>query len=130
MADISEHQLYPSPPFSFVSLDFAGPFEGKAMGNSRAVIKVWGLVLVCQNTRAVKMLATAGYGTDDFLTAYTRFTSNYGNPLLVVTDSGSQLIRAGKAIERSDPASLDWKRIREGAAKNGTDWKVVEPSCQ
>ena len=31
MADIPEHQLYPCPPFSFVSLDFAGPFEAKAM---------------------------------------------------------------------------------------------------
>ena len=107
MADIPEHQLYPCPPFSFVSLDFAGPFEAKAMGNSQAVIKVWGLVLVCQNTRAVKMLATAGYSTDDFLTAFTRFTSNNGNPLLVVSDAGSQLVKAGKVIERSDPSSLD-----------------------
>ena len=100
------------------------------MGNSRAVIKVWGLVLVCQNTRAVKMLATAGYSTDDFLTAFTRFTSNHGNPLLVVSDAGSQLVKAGKVIERSDPSSLDWTRIREGAAKNGTEWKIVEPGCQ
>ena len=47
MADIPEHKLYPCPPFSFVSLDFAGLFEAKAMGNSQAVIRVWGLVLVC-----------------------------------------------------------------------------------
>ena len=55
----------------------------------------------------VKILATAGYSTDDFLTAYRRFTANFGNPLLVVSDSGSQLKKAGKLIEQGDPASLD-----------------------
>ena len=89
MADIPQHQLRPCPPFSFISIDFAGPYRVKAMGNSRAFLKVWGLVIICQNSRAVKMLATAGYSTDDFLTAYLRFTSNFGCPLLVVSDSGS-----------------------------------------
>ena len=76
------------------------------------------------------MLATVGYSTDDFLTAFTRFTSNHGNPLLVVSDAGSQLVKAGKVVEPSDPSSLDWVRISEGAAKNGTEWKIVEPGCQ
>ena len=78
----------------------------------------------------VKILATAGYSTDDFLTAYRRFTANFGNPLLVVSDSGSQLKKAGKLIEQGDPASLDQDKIRQGAARNGTEWKCVEPGCQ
>ena len=99
MSDIPEHQLQPCPPFSFVSLDFAGPYQVKAMGNSRTTLKVWALVIICQNTRAIKVYATAGYSTDEFFTAYTRFTSNHGNPLLVVTDSGSQLVKAKKIAE-------------------------------
>ena len=130
MSDIPDHQLRPCPPFSYVSIDFAGPYLAKAMGNSRAQIKVWALVVICQNTRAVKMLATAGYGTDEFLTAYTRFTANFGNPLLVVSDSGSQLVKAGKMIDKFDMGKLDWTRIKEGAAKNGTQWKTVAPGCQ
>ena len=130
MADIPEHQLFPCPPFSYVSLDFAGPYQARAMGNSRAFIKCWGLVIICQNTRAVKMLATAGYSTDDFLTAYHRFTANHANPLLVVSDAGTQLRKAGEIIEKGDPAGLDWQRIVEGAAKSGTEWKCVEPGCQ
>jgi hypothetical protein len=130
MADIPQHQLSPCPPFSYVSLDFAGPYQARAMGNSRAFIKCWGLVIICQNSRAVKMLATAGYSTDDFLTAYHRFTANHANPLLVVSDAGTQLKKAGQIIEKGDPAGLDWKRIVEGAAKSGTDWKCVEPGCQ
>ena len=130
MAEIPEHQLQPCPPFTFVSLDFAGPYQARAMGNSRAFIKLWGLVIICQNTRAVKMYATAGYSTDDFLTAYHRFTANHANPLLVVSDAGTQLRKAGQVIEKGDPAVLDWDRIREGAAKSGTKWKCVEPGCQ
>ena len=107
MGDIPDHQLYPCPPFTFVSLDFAGPYQAKAMGNSRCQIKLWGLVIICQNTRAIKMYATAGYSTDDFLTAYARFTSNHGNPVLVVSDMGSQLRKAGQVIAQGDPAGLD-----------------------
>ena len=72
MSDIPPHQLRPCPPFTNISLDFAGPFSARAMGNSRSNIKVWGLVICCQNTRAVKLLATACYSTDDFLTSYRR----------------------------------------------------------
>ena len=130
MSQIPEHQLFPCPPFSYVSVDFAGPYRAKAMGNSRSYVKVWGLVIICQNTRAIKMLATAGYSTDDFLTTYRRFTANFGNPLLVVSDAGSQLKKAGKLVEQGDPAALDWDRIQQGAARNGTEWKCVEPGCQ
>ena len=75
------------------------------------------------------MYATAGYSTDDFLTAFRRFTSHHGNPLLIVSDAGSQLKKAGKIIE-GDPACLDWDLIQGGAAKNGTKWTCVEPGCQ
>ena len=130
MADIPLHQLQPCPPFSYVSIDFAGPYRARAMGNTRSFVKVWGLVLICQNSRAVRMYATAGYSTDDFLTAYRKFTAHHGNPLLVVSDAGTQLKKAGKLISEGDPSSLNWDCIREGAAKNGTDWRCVEPGCQ
>ena len=66
----------------------------RAMVNSRSQLKVCGLVIVCQNARATKVYATAGYSTDDFLTAFARFTANQGNPLLVISDAGSQLVKA------------------------------------
>ena len=33
-------------------------------------------------------------------------------------------------IEGGDPSKLDCQQIQERAAKNGTDWKSVEPGCQ
>ena len=121
MSDIPSHQLFPCPLFSHVSLDFAGPFMARAMGNSRTQVKGWGLVVVCQNMRAVKMYATDGYATNDFLTAYTRFTANQGNPLLVVSDSGSQLTKAAKLVDQFDLTKLDRTKIRQGAGRNGTE---------
>ena len=59
------------------------------------------------------MYASAGYSTDDVLTTYRRFTSNHGDPLLVVFDSGSQIKKAGQLVTQGDPAGLDWDQIRE-----------------
>ena len=86
IGDIPEHHLRPCPQFFYISIDFAGLHRVKAMGNSRTFIKLWGLVVICQNTCAIKMYATAGYRADDFLTAYRQFTSNHGNLLLIVSD--------------------------------------------
>ena len=38
--------------------------------------------------------------------------------------------KAGAIIDQRDPSRLDWTRIKEGAAKSGTDWRIVEPGCQ
>ena len=55
MADIPEQQLNLCPPFTHVSHDFIRLFRTNAMGNSRTYIKLLGSVIICQNTRAVKM---------------------------------------------------------------------------
>ena len=104
MSDIPKHQLIPCPPFTNVSLDFMGPFQVKGLGNQRARIKVYGLVIVCQNTRAVKLLPVPGYDTGSFLVAYRRFTNDFGTRELIVSDRGSQLVKAGKIlnVEKQD----------------------------
>merc|ERR1712232_818431 len=104
MADIPEHQLTPCPPFTHISLDFMGPFTVKGLANQRARIKVFGLVIVCQNTRAVKVLPVPGYSTEKFLIAYRKFTNECGVPELVLSDQGSQLVKAGRIVnvEKSD----------------------------
>ena len=48
----------------------------------------------------------------------------------MVSDSGTQLTKAAKYFDQFDLSKLDWTRIREGAARNGTEWKIVEPGCQ
>ena len=40
-----------------------------------------------------------GYDTYSFLLTFSRFTSNFGNPALVVSDRGTQLMKASKTVE-------------------------------
>merc|ERR1712082_188868 len=61
MSYIPEHQLTPCPPFTNISMDFLGPYKVRGLGNQRARVKVYGLVIVCQNIRAVKLLVVPGY---------------------------------------------------------------------
>ena len=79
--------------FTHVSIYFLGPYEVRGVANKHAKVKVYGLVIVCQNTRAVKLLAVPGYDTYSFLLAYVRFTSDHGSPRLVVSDLGHSWLR-------------------------------------
>ena len=132
MADLPLHQTVPCPPFTHVSLDFLGPYLVRGLGNQRARIKVYGLVIVCQNVRAVKLYAVPGYDTYSFLLAYTRFVADHNAPALVVSDRGSQLVKAGGIIGNKigDLNSWDWDAISAKAARSGTLWKFVEAGSQ
>ena len=95
-------------------------------------MKVYGLVIVCQNTRAVKLLPVPGYDTQSFMLAYVRFTSNFGTPALICSDRGSQLVKAGDSVNARQPDTTgwEWNRIIDSAAKSGTRWVFVESGCQ
>ena len=64
--------------------------------------------------------------------AYIRFTSNHGAPALIVSDQGTQLVKAGRLVESdsSDLASWDWSKIVDTTAKSGTHWVFVQSGCQ
>ena len=126
MGDVPKHQLIPCPPFSNVSLDFLGPYKIKGLANQRARIKVYGLLLVCQNTRALKLLPVPGYSTESFLLAYICFTSNHGSPALSVSDKGTQLVKAGQVLN-SDMSTWNWSKITDTTAKSGTRWVLLKP---
>ena len=59
----------PGPPFLHVGLDLFGPMVVKKMGGSKTTredqgtFKVWGLLILCSNTKAVKLYVAAGYST-------------------------------------------------------------------
>ena len=111
MAQIPSFAFHPCPPFTHTALDFFGPFTVRGMGNSRVTHRSWGLLYVCLNTKAVKILATGGYPTNDFLIAHKKFVSNCGAPALTVSDQGSQLQGARRVTGAGDPAGVDWRKI-------------------
>ena len=117
------------PPFTNLGLDLTGPYTVKSMTNKRATMKVWVVILLCLNTKAVSMELAPGYSTDDFLLAYGTHVSQRGIPLMVHSDRGSQLVAAKKEL-CDDPLRYDWDAIAASTAREGTLWKFTPAGGQ
>ena len=86
------------PPFCVIGIDLVGPYIVKSMTNKRATMKIWVVVLLCFNTKAILKVLSPGYSTEDFMLAYTGHVSTGGLPSMVHSDRGSQLVAAKKEL--------------------------------
>ena len=95
----------------------------------RKPMKAYGVVFCCLTTRAIKILATTGYSTEQFLVCYRKFTSNHGAPATIMSDHGTQLLSAAKKL--GDPAAkdIDWEKIIGLSSRSGTKWIFSEKGC-
>ena len=73
-------------PWTACAMDLFGPFLIKSMTNKRSEMKIWPVVFGCFNTGALHCEISAGYSTDDFLKAFSCFTSLRGLPDQIYTD--------------------------------------------
>ena len=130
MANIKDEQLTIAPPWTHICLDFAGPINVKDQVKRRVKLKSWILVYTCRSTKAVCLLCCPGYSTEDFLMKHLEFVSRFGTPLSIVSDKGSQLIAAGKLIDRQDqPCSkYNWEKIVSSTATSS--WTFVPAKAQ
>ena len=129
MASLPDELQVVCPPFSNIGVDLCGPYIVRSMTNKRSTMKVWVLIIVCLNTKAVAMELPAGYSTDDFLLAYGIHVSQHGIPLFVHSDRGSQLIAAKKEL-CEDPLRYDWDAIAASGLQQGTTWKFCPAGAQ
>ena len=129
MALLREESLQVCPPWTNVSLDFAGPVTIKGEVNSRARMKSWILIYVCRNTKAVCLLPTSGYSTSDFLCKHEEFIARKNRPRRIVSDRGVQLVRAGIVLANKEkPENWSWSEVvRKNSA---TNWEFVPIGSQ
>ena len=126
MAKIKEESLTMCRPFTYISLDFAGPLKVKGAVNARAKMKCWIVVYCCRSTKAVELMATCGYDTQSFLLKHEEFIARHAAPASVVSDRGSQLVSAGMVLaqkassaDKESPLKWNWTKItRENSASN------------
>ena len=83
MAGLPEISQMPCPPFTNIGLDLLGPITVKAMTNKRASMKVWVVLFLCLNTKAISMELAPGYATNDFLIAFNTHISYRGIPTFI-----------------------------------------------
>ena len=118
-----------TPPFANLGLDLTGPISVKSMTNKRSTMKVWVVILLCLNTKAVNMELAPGYATDDFLLAYQSHVNVRGDPLFVHSDRGSQLVAAHTDIAE-EMLKYDWDAIASSTSAAGTTWKFAPAGAQ
>ena len=96
MGKVHPNRLTCAPVFYHTQVDLFGPYEAMCEHNHRAVVKVWGCAFKDPATGAVVAYVMAGYHTEAFLNAYTRFASRFGHPKKLYIDQGGQLMKACK----------------------------------
>ena len=129
MAQLKQEKLVVCRPWTFVSLDFAGPFKVKGVVNARARKKCWILVYVCFSTKAVCLLACCGYSTQAFLLRHEEFVARKGAPDKIVSDRGTQLVSAGLVLAaKESPGKWDWDRVTK--ENSTTSWEFVPIGSQ
>ena len=94
-AHLPEVRVRPSPPFSKVSVDFAGPLFAKE-GNE--MVKVYIALFTCCVTRAVHLDLVRDLSAFNFINCLRRFTSRRGTPSLIVSDNGKTFKAASKIL--------------------------------
>ena len=133
MATLPPELTMPCPPWTHVGLDLAGPLDVKIVGGAKATrtnkgtFKAWIVLILCLNTKAIKLYVTCGYATKDFLLAFDQHVSDCGHPRLVHSDRGSQLISAAKKLETE--AQFDFQEISQATSDN-TAWRFCPSQGQ
>ena len=94
------------PPFTNVSLDLAAPILVLDMVKKRTTIKCWPVIFCCLNTGAVHLELLHTYGAEAFLMRWKVFTCTMGDPKLVVSDKGSQLMAAARLDKKGRTNSV------------------------
>ena len=119
MADLPKERLVPyHPSFTFTGLDFFGPFYVK---RARSVIKVYGCIFVCFNSRAVHIEDVSSLETGTFILALRRFISVCGCPKEIWSDNGTNFTGAERELQRS-VREVNEEQIRRELHSYGVEW--------
>ena len=82
-------------PFRTAFLDYLGPFK---IRENNETSKVYILCITCLFSRSVNLKICRDLTLDNFLRAFQLHSMEYGLPQTLLSDSGSQLVSAGKIL--------------------------------
>ena len=124
MAPVLKEQVTADkPPFSYVGVDFFGPFHVK---QRRGTVKRYGCLFTCLAMRAVHLEIAQSLTTDSFLAAVSRFVARRGIPLKMFSDNGTNLKAAEKEL-REGIRCLNAEVIHSAMLRRGIDWHFNPP---
>jgi hypothetical protein len=120
MGDLPNERILPSPPFTYVGLDFAGPFATKGYKENE---KSYVAVFVCFSTKAVHLEAVTSLRADHCAQAVHRLCARRGAPEAFFSDNGTNFIGARRELTEIQ-ARLE-HTFPQVAAEKGVQWCTI-----
>jgi len=126
MADLPSERVAPSePPFTFVGVDFFGPFFVKV---GRSQVKRYGCIFTCMAVRAVHIEVAHSMETDSFINALQRFICRRGQPKEIRSDNGTNFV-GGERELREAVAEWNKSKMYEFMRQKEINWKFNPPAA-
>ncbi|XP_068697271.1 uncharacterized protein [Montipora foliosa] len=125
MADLPPDQLTPAPPFTYVGVDFFGPYITKEGRKER---KRYGALFTCLVSRAIHIEVSNSLETDSFLNTLRRFIARRGPVHEIRSDNGTNFNGAIRELHEAIE-EMDHDKITEKLRKQQTDWRFNPPGA-
>ncbi|XP_066934407.1 uncharacterized protein [Clytia hemisphaerica] len=118
MADLPKARVVESPPFTYVGVDFFGPFIVKEL---RRELKRYGVIFTCFSTRAVHLEVSSSLETDTFIMTLRRFISRRGKVRSMHSDNGTNFVGTERELKEAI-SEMDHERIAKYMNEQDGDW--------
>ena len=127
--------------FNKIAIDYFGPFwckppRGRETRGTK-FNKIFGMAVLCQQTRAVKFYPVEGYDTQSFLNTFKIHCSNHGVPTHVLSDpmttfiSGSKLVGSDASQTEQSEENQEKSEFEEILEREyNIDWEFIPPGSQ
>ena len=125
MADLPKDQLTPAPPFTYVGVDYFGPFTTK---QGRKEHKRYGALFTCLVSRAVHIEITNSLETDSFLNAPRRFIARRGPVQEIRCDNDTNFVGAERELHEA-LNEMNHNELTEKLRQQQIDWKFNPPAA-
>ena len=125
MADLPQDRSTPAPPFTYVGLDYFGPYF---VEEGRKEYKRYGALFTCLVSRAVHIEISHSLETDSFLNALRRFIARRGPVRELRCDNGTNFVGAKGELLKA-MAEMDHDEITEKLCQEQIDWKFNPPAA-
>lgn len=125
MSDLPKDRLETSAPFTYVSCDLFGPFLCK---EKRSEVKRYGVIFVCQASRAVHVETVNEATSDSFINCLRRFIAVRGPIKQLRCDRGTNFVGAKNELEKAY-GEIESAQVREYLLHNKCDFVFNFPSA-
>ena len=99
MSDLPYERVTPGkPPFTFVGVDYFGPFYVK---RGRCMEIRYGVLFTCLAVRAVQIEVAHSLDTSSCINSLRRFIARRGSPLVIRSDNGTNLTSGEKELREA-----------------------------